>query len=159
MTFVFKHEDYSRVVIVYFWILSIIAVSLWRATFREGLRVVRRGGLNLRYALIVGGGEPAAEIVTALRRRPDLGIQVLGVVGDKVHADLGPPWLGRFEELRAILDSHDLGLVFIALPRDDYARLGAVLADIGDEPVTIHLVPDVLGLTSLRGGIEELDGV
>jgi exopolysaccharide biosynthesis polyprenyl glycosylphosphotransferase len=159
MAFAFREEEYSRVVIVYFWVLSIVTVSLWRATFREALRVARRGGLNLRYALIIGGGKPAAEIVTALRRRPDVGIQVLGVVGDKEDADAGPAWLGRFEDLRTVLDRHDVSVVFIALPQRESGRLAAILADIGDEPVTIHLVPDVVSLTSLRGGIEELEGV
>src|SRR5262249_43243293 len=144
---------------VYFWVLSIVVVSFWRATFREVLRVFRRGGLNLRYAIIVGGGAPAGEILGALRHRPDLGIQVLGVLGDKEQADVGPRWLGRFEDLGATLDSHDVSVVSLALPQRDSWRLGAALADIGDEPVTIHLVPDVVSLTSLRGGIEELEGV
>ncbi len=160
MNFAFKRYEYSRVVIVYFWALSIVAVSLWRAAFREALRVARRGGLNLRRALVVGGGEPAREIVAALRRRPDVGVQVVGVVGDKeAEAPAGPPWLGRFEELRAVLDRQPLDLVFVALPHDDYGRLAAVLADIGDEPLAIHLVPDVYSLASLRGGIEEFEGV
>jgi FlaA1/EpsC-like NDP-sugar epimerase len=62
MTFAFKRTEYSRVVIVYFWVLSIVTVSLWRAIFREGLRFARRRGMNLRHALIVGGGEPVAHV-------------------------------------------------------------------------------------------------
>lgn len=42
MTFVFRRYEYSRVVIVYFWVLSIVATSFWRAAFRELLRA-RRG--------------------------------------------------------------------------------------------------------------------
>jgi Undecaprenyl-phosphate glucose phosphotransferase len=160
MTFVFRRYEYSRVVILYFWMLSIVATSLWRATFREGLRFARRRGLNLRRAIVVGGAAPAAEILAALRRRPDVGVQVLGVVGDKGE-DVGTsaPWLGRFEELRAILDRQSAEIVFVALPHAEYWRLDAILNEIGDDPVTIHLVPDVLGLTSLRGGIEDFEGV
>ncbi len=160
MAFVFKGHEYSRVVILYFWAMSIVAVSLWRATFREILRAARRAGHNVRRAVIVGGGSPAAEIVTALRHRPDTGVRIVGAVGDK--SDEGPamaPWLGRFEDLRSVLDRHDVDLIFVALTHAEYGRLAAVLADIGDDPVDIHLVPDLHGLTSLRGGVEEFEGV
>jgi len=158
MRFAFRETEYSRVVIVYFWALSIVAVSLWRATFREGLRFARRQGMNLRRAIIVGGGGPALEILAALRRRPDIGVWVLGLVGDK-HVDAGASWLGRFEDLRATLDREQVDLILIALPHGDYGRLGAILTDIGDDPLDIHLVPDVYSLVSMRGGIEEFEGV
>jgi Undecaprenyl-phosphate glucose phosphotransferase len=160
MTFFFRDTEYSRVVIVYFWLLSIVAVSLWRATFRELLRVARRGGFNLRHALVVGGGGPAAQVLEAVRRRPDVGIRVLGVVGAKEDAGgLAASRLGGYEDLRAVLDHQPVDIVFIALPHADAARVDAVLAEISDDPVTIHLVPDVFGLVSLRGGIEEFEGL
>jgi Undecaprenyl-phosphate glucose phosphotransferase len=159
MTFAFRGHEYSRIVILYFWALSILTMSFWRATFREGLRFARRRGLNRRRALVVGGAGPAAEILAALRRRPDVGVQVLGLVGDKDDGGTSVPWLGRIEELRAILDRQEVDIVFVALPHAEYGRLGAILDEIGDDPVTIHLVPDVYGLASLRGGIEEFEGV
>ncbi|MGH7323856.1 MAG: undecaprenyl-phosphate glucose phosphotransferase [Candidatus Rokuibacteriota bacterium] len=160
MAFVFKEYEYSRVVILYFWAMSIVTLSLWRATFREGLRFARRHGLYVRRALVVGSAGPAAEIVAALRRRPDVGVQVIGLVGDRADDAQSPaPWLGKFEELRAVLDREIVDIVFVALPHADFARLNFVLQEIADDPVTIHLVPDVYGLTSLRGGIEEFEGV
>ena len=160
MAFAFPRTEYSRVVIVYFWGLSIAAVSFWRAVFREALRVARRRGLNERRAILVGGGEPAREILAALQRRPEAGVRVLGVVGDKDAEGMpGIPSLGRFEDLRAVLDGHAVDVVIVALPHTDYARVGGVLRDIGDDPVAIHLVPDVFSLASLRGGIEEFEGV
>jgi Undecaprenyl-phosphate glucose phosphotransferase len=158
MRFAFRDTEYSRVVIVYFWALSIVAVSFWRGGFREALRFARRQGMNLRRAIIVGGGGPGLEILAALRRRPDIGVRVLGLVGDK-QDDAGVSWLGRFEDLRAILDREQVDLVLIALPHGEYGRLGALLADIGDDPLAIHLVPDVYSLVSMRGGIEEFEGV
>ncbi len=160
MTFAFRQYEYSRVVILYFWVLSIVALSVWRAAFREGLRFARRRGMNMRQAVVVGGAGPATEILAALRRRPDVGVKVIGVVGEKGEdATVGLPWLGRFEELRAVLDRQPVDVVFVALPHAEYARLGAILTEIGDDPVAIHLVPDVLSLTSLRGGVEEFEGV
>ena len=158
MQFAFKKVEYSRVVIVYFWALSIVAVSFWRAAFREGLRVARRHGVNLRRAVVVGGGPGAAELLTALGRRPDVGVHVLGIVGDK-QDESGVTWLGRFEDLRAILDREPVDLVLIALAHAEYGRLAGILSDIGDDPVGIHLLPDVYGLVSMRGGIEDFEGV
>jgi Undecaprenyl-phosphate glucose phosphotransferase len=160
MTFAFRRQEYSRLVILLFWAESIVAVSFWRAVFRELMRVARRRGYNQRYAIVVGGGEPAAEVLRVLRRRPDVGIRVLGMLSDK--AEVPAPdvrWLGGLDDVRAALDRHPVDIVFIALPHGDYARLNAVLAGIGDDPVAIHLVPDVFGLVSLRGGVEEFETV
>jgi Undecaprenyl-phosphate glucose phosphotransferase len=160
MTFVFRGYDYSRVVIAFFWAGSIVTASLARAVFREAMRFARRRGYNQRYALIVGGGEPAAEVLRVVRRRPDVGVQVLGIVGDKQEgAEPGARWLGRIEELRAVLDRTPVDMVIVALPGSDHSRLVSVLGEIGDDPVTIHFVPDVFSLASLRGGVEEFESV
>jgi Undecaprenyl-phosphate glucose phosphotransferase len=159
MTFVFRGYSYSRLVIVLFWAESIVAVSLSRAVFRELFRFARRHGFNQRYAIVVGGGEPAAEVLRVLRRRPDVGIRVLGMLSDKREVPDNVRWLGGIEDVRAVLDRQQVDIVFIALPHTDYSRITAVLHGIGDDPVAIHLVPDVFGLASLRGGVEEFETV
>jgi Undecaprenyl-phosphate glucose phosphotransferase len=159
MTFAFREYSYSRLVIVLFWAESIVAVSFSRAVFRELLRFARRHGFNQRYAIVVGGGEPAAEVLRVLRRRPDVGIRVLGMLSDKREVSDNVRWLGGIEDVRAVLDRQQVDIVFIALPHADYSRITAVLHGIGDDPVAIHLVPDVFGLASLRGGVEEFETV
>ena len=157
MTFAFRGYDYSRLVIVLFWAMSIVAASFSRAVFREGLRFARRRGYNQRYAVIIGGGEPVAEVLRVLRRRPDVGIRVLGLLGDKHDTVDGARWLGAPEEIRRVLDAQQIDIVIIALPHGDYPRLTGILSEIGDDPVAIHLVPDIFSLASLRGGIEEFE--
>jgi Undecaprenyl-phosphate glucose phosphotransferase len=157
MTFAFRGYDYSRLVIVLFWAMSIVAASFSRAVFREALRVARRRGYNQRYAVIIGSGEPAAEVQRVLRRRPDAGIRVVGVLGDKHDLPEGARWLGAPEEIRRVLDRVQIDIVIIALPHADYPRLTGILSEIDDEPVAIHLVPDIFSLASLRGGVEEFE--
>jgi Undecaprenyl-phosphate glucose phosphotransferase len=159
MTFVFREYSYSRLVIGLFWAESIVAVSLSRAVFRELFRFARRHGFNQRYAIVVGGGEPAAEVLRVLRRRPDVGIRVLGMLSDKREVPDNVRWLGGIEDVRAVLDRQQVDIVFIALPHADYSRITTVLHGIGDDPVAIHLVPDVFALASLRGGVEEFETV
>jgi len=160
MTFAFRSYDYSRLVIVIFWAASIVACSLSRAVFREALRVARRRGYNQRYAVVVGGGEPVVEVLRVLRHRPDVGIQLLGVLSDKDQMEgIGARWLGTPEDIRAVLDARPVDIVIIALPHGEYSRMTAVLNAIGDDPVAIHFVPDVFSLASLRGGIEEFEGL
>src|SRR5436309_11877271 len=72
MTFVFRGHEYSRLVILLFLAQSVVVVSLARAGLREALRFARRHGYNLRYAIVVGGGEPAAELLRVLNRRRDV---------------------------------------------------------------------------------------
>jgi Undecaprenyl-phosphate glucose phosphotransferase len=159
MTFFFRDFEYSRVVIIYFWLLSISAVWFSRAAFREALRFARRRGYNLRYAIVVGDGELAATVVSRMQSRPDVGIQVLGVVGDDKDGAPGARWLGGYSDLRAVLDAHTVDHVILALVHEDYGRLGGLLEAVGDEPVTIHVVPDLFRFASLRGGVEEFEGM
>ncbi len=158
MSLVFRGYDYSRLVIAIFWAFSIVGATMSRVVFREALRVARRRGYNLRYAVVVGGGEAANEVFRLLDRRHDVGVRVLGRLGDK-REDGERRWLGAPEDIRAVLDAHQVDIVIIALPHADYPRLGAILDGIGDDPVAIHLVPDVFSLSSLRSGIEEFEGL
>jgi len=159
MTFVFRGHEYSRLVILVFLAQSIVVVSLARAGLRELLRFARRHGYNLRYAIVVGGGEPAAEVLRVLNRRRDVGIFVLGLLSDKKEVPENVRWLGGIEDVRAVLDRQQVDIVFIALPHADAARLTTVLSGIGDEPIAIHLVPDVFSLVPARGGIEEFETI
>jgi Undecaprenyl-phosphate glucose phosphotransferase len=159
MTFFFRGYDYSRVVIVYFGLLSIAAVWFSRAAFREGLRFARRRGYNQRFAVVVGDGELAATVVQRMQGRRDVGIQVLGVVGDDKDDTGGARRLGGYADLRAVLDAHTVDHVILALAHEDYGRLPGLLDAVGDEPVTIHVVPDLLRFASLRGGIEQFEGM
>lgn len=160
LTFFARSFEFSRLVIAYFWVISTVLVSASRVAFREALRMVRRHGSNLRYALVVGGGELARTVIGRLRERPDVGIHVLGVVGDdKDGGELGARRLGGYGDLRAILDQGGVDHVILALPHEDYARIGMILGEIGDDPVTIHFVPDLLRFASLRGGVEEFEGL
>ena len=87
------------------------------------------------------------------------GIQVLGVVGDDKDDAGGVRWLGGYADLARSSHAHTVDHVILALAHEDYGRLPGLLDAVGDEPVTIHVVPDLFRFASLRGGIEEFEGM
>jgi Undecaprenyl-phosphate glucose phosphotransferase len=88
-----------------------------------------------------------------------VGIQVVGVVSDDKDGVAGARWLGGYSDLHAVLDAQAVDHVVLALAHEDYGRLGGLLDAVGDEPVTIHVVPDLFRFASLRGGVEEFEGM
>jgi FlaA1/EpsC-like NDP-sugar epimerase len=78
VTFFVRPFEFSRLVVLYFWVLSIAGLSLARGAFREVLRFVRRKGYNLRHAVLVGWGDVAEEMVHRLGAHPELGIRLRG---------------------------------------------------------------------------------
>jgi Undecaprenyl-phosphate glucose phosphotransferase len=161
LTFFVRGFEFSRLVLLYFWLLSIAGLSLMRGLFREGLRLLRRRGYNLRFAILVGWGDVAAEVLRCLARHPELGIRVRGCFLDPAA---GPapgdlPILGGLDSLSQVLREESIDHVFIALPLEASSRLPEILKGVEDVPVDVRVIPDTLRYMSLRGGIEEFEGL
>lgn len=151
--------EFSRLVFLYFWALSILTLSLARGAFREGLRFLRRRGYNQRFALIVGAGELATRLVSTLRQHPELGIRVVGVLADEGGQGNGPSVLGRYEDVARVVAEHGIDQVFLALPHTDFKETKTILDSLAGSPAAIKIIPDFGPLLRLCGGAEEFGGL
>jgi Undecaprenyl-phosphate glucose phosphotransferase len=163
LTYFLKQFEFSRLVILYFWVFSILSVSLVRGSFREILRVMRRRGYNLRHVLIVGEGALARKVVSRIHARPELGLRIVGLlagdpkkVGETVE---GLRILGTYEQAGEIVRELSIDKLFIAIPLEGYGRMEGVLRCLEEEFVDIKVVPDLYQYVTLRGGVEEFDGL
>jgi Undecaprenyl-phosphate glucose phosphotransferase len=163
LTFFFKQYEFSRVVILYFWIFSILSVSLIRSSFREVLRILRRRGYNLRHILIVGEGVLARKVIERIHARPELGLHIRGLlvgdsrmVGEQVE---GLTALGTYEQAGEVVGELSIDRVFIAIPLETYGRMEGILRSLEDGIADINVVPDLYQYMTLRGGVEEFDGL
>jgi Undecaprenyl-phosphate glucose phosphotransferase len=162
-TFFFRSYFYSRAVVLLFFGLSFVSVTSSRLTIREFLRVLRRRGYNLRYALVVGGGELAGQVIERIHAHREAGLRVIGVLcddpGRSGRSIVGVPVFAGTEQIKQVLQRHPVQQVLIALPKEDAHRLEKILADLDDETVSIRLVPDLLHVLTLRSSVEDLDGL
>ncbi len=162
LTFFFRQFEFSRLVVLYSWVLSIASLSLMRGFFREGLRFLRRRGYNLRFAILVGWGDVAEEVVRRLEKHPELGIRLRGCLLDPaagLPAPAGLPVLGDPDALPRLLREQPVDHVFVALPLEAAPRLPAVLKGIDDVPVDVRVVPDLSRYVRLGGGVEDFEGL
>ena len=163
LTFLIRQYEYSRLVFLGFWIMTIAAMSIERVAFREILRYLRRKGYNLRYALIVGTGTLAEDILKRIELHPELGIKAVCFVSSEVYNSSesfkGIPVAGIYKDIRGIIKGKKIDQVIIALPAEKHGVTVEILKDIEDEIVDIKVVPDLYEFMSLRGGIEEFDGL
>lgn len=163
ITFFFRQYEYSRLVFLVFLIMTIISMSLERVLFREVLRYMRRKGHNLRYSIIVGTGSLANDIFSRIELHPELGLKIKGFLSQDA-SNLGSvingiPVIGTYKDIKKIILDKDIDQVITALPIEQHAITVELLKDIGDEMVDIKVVPDLCEFMTLRGGIDELDGL
>ncbi len=153
----------SRIVVVIFWSVSLFLLNLSHIVIREGLRYLRRRGHNLRQVLIVGMPTQAQALLSRIRSYRHLGMRVAGLYlvepGDSAEFASGINLIRNPDELSQLVRRGAVDQVFVALPLAQASRLKDIQAWLGDEPVALYFVPDLDELATLRGSIEEFDGL
>ena len=163
LTFFVRRFEFSRLTFLYFWIICVITLCIERILFRELLRFIRKRGYNLRHALIVGTGNLALDVTDRVHNHPELGIKIRGFLSDdksQIGNELkGIKVLDTCSNIRSIVMDQKIDMVLITLPLSAHERLKRILDDIGDEMVSIMLIPDLIEFATLRGGISEFEGM
>ncbi len=163
LTFFVRKYEFSRLTFLYFWVICMITLCIERILFRELLRVIRKRGYNLRHALIVGTGRLGLEVTDRVHHHPELGIKIRGFLSEE-RAQVGNMLdgfqvLDTYENIRNVVMDQKIDIVLITLPLSACERLKRILDDIGDEMVSIMLIPDLFEFATLRGGIGEFEGM
>lgn len=163
VTYFTKEYKYSRIVFMYFWGISILLLTLSRIAFRQLLQYIREKGYNLKHVLVVGAGRLGQEAVRKIKEHPGLGLKLVGFLAKdskKVNTTIeGIKVIGVYEDIQNIIRREKVNIVLIALPLYAHERLERILQYINDELVDIKFIPDITQYITLRGGVEELDGL
>lgn len=116
-------KDFSRLVLVIDWILSLLAVGGLRFSYRiisESQLTSRGIKTRLRRVLIAGAGDAGALVVREMQRNPQANLSPIGFVDDdpakqkqEIH---GTPVIGKLDELAHLIDLKKADEVIIAIP-------------------------------------------
>ncbi|MBB4482044.1 undecaprenyl-phosphate glucose phosphotransferase [Rhizobium etli] len=109
-----------------------------------GIRNWARNGIMERRAVIVGGGEPAKELIRILEQQADNDIRICGIFDDRGEKRspimvAGYPKLGTVAELVEFVRLTRIDMLIIALPLSAEARIFDLLKKLWILPVDIRL--------------------
>ena len=161
--FVLRELVLSRIVVMLYWFFSLILLNLSHVVFREVLRVLRRRGYNLRQTLIIGAPPQVFALASRFRAYTHLGLRIYGLYFTELDPAVSQIEATKViqsrEELIATLRQGVLDQVFVTLPLEQASKLKDIQEWLGDEPVSLHFVPDLTAVALLRGNVEEFDGL
>lgn len=153
--------DYSRGMILYAWLLTIVLAGIGRFAHSRVQRALQARGLGGARVLIVGTGEVGQMILQKIRHLPGLGYEVRGFVDD--HSDLettmGVPVLGRIDDLPSLIDEHSIDEVIIALPEGSHEEILTIISLCERGKVNIKVYPDVFQIMAAQVSIGDLGGL
>ena len=155
LAFLLKQSEYfSRVTVVLWFLLSSFLSFLWRFMKRQYIRASHKAGYNIKRVAILGATSSANNLLTEIRKRDELGYEIIGVYDDRnprrIPGDLHLDVVGKIEEAVTLARNGQLDILFIALPLKAEKRIADILVRLGNTTVDVHYIPDFLISSLLR---------
>lgn len=157
----FRHYDIGRSVVLLSVIPQFIYLYASRTALRAAKRYATRRGRGLRRVVIVGTGETARRAVLRIVDHPEVGYELVGLVGrtgePPPKAVNHVPFLGSLEQLPELIRRHRIEEVFLADPKvPDNDKLNLV-AQCDETGVNFKIVTQMFEVTSPQIRIDVLD--
>ncbi|MEE8163360.1 MAG: undecaprenyl-phosphate glucose phosphotransferase [Anaerolineae bacterium] len=153
--------DYSRGMILYAWLLTIVLAGTGRFAHGRVQRALQARGLGGARVLIVGTGEVGQMILQKIRHLPGLGYEVMGFVDDggDLETIRGVPFVGPISDLPSLIDEHSIDEVIIALPEDSHEEILTIISLCERGKVNIKVYPDIFQIMAAQISIGDLGGL
>ncbi len=163
VSFALRPLVFSRLLLLYAAIVSVLLLSLARVVYRIVRTQQRRRGIGVERVLVVGAGETGRAVMRNLLARPDLGYQVVGFVDDhpeRSEADIGRlRALGRIGNLPYLVEDEQIDLVIVTLAWQFQREIFQIIRECDRQNVQVRFVPDLFQLKLSRMQVENLDGI
>jgi len=131
------------------WLFFVIS----RSIFRSWVSTRRERGQYHRSVVVVGTDGEASRLVEVFGTHTDLGISVVGVVGDReegLRHNLGGLWLGGSEEVEEIVERLRVSGVVVSPGALRPTRLNLLIRNLQHSDVHVQLAIGVSGIDARR---------
>jgi putative colanic acid biosynthesis UDP-glucose lipid carrier transferase len=155
-------RDFSRLVMVTWFLVTPVVLYIAHRLARIWIRRKRLQG-NLRSAVIIGATDHAMRLTQRIEQDRCLMIGVDGFFEDRAHERLPvealPKLLGGLEDVADYVKTHNVEVVYIALPMSRLPRMQALMEALHDTTVSIYMVPDVFLYDLIQARVDSISGI
>jgi len=139
--------NFSRLVIMTWFIVTPLGLIAVRMVVRIMLRELRRAGKNTRTLAIIGANTQGLRLIEKSQSMPWVGMKLVGifddVLKDTVSESIRLHLKGSVSELLAEVRSGKVDYVYIVLPMKEEGRIVELLDSFADTTVSVYVVPDM----------------
>jgi exopolysaccharide biosynthesis polyprenyl glycosylphosphotransferase len=158
------YRETSRLQFLYFLFINLFLLLGYRAFLRMMDNLTGRtrpGGENR--VLVVGAGELGQRVAQVIHDHSRWGFELVGYLDDdklKQGKEFeGAKVLEKIYAVREVVEKHNIGEVWIALPVYAYDRINLVMFELEKLPVRIKVVPDYFSLALVQAKADILGGI
>lgn len=160
--YVFKLMNFSRIVLALFIILNTFITSINRIILRGTLRKYRINGLNQKHCLIIGATDISKQLIAKINKNKHWGYNITGIIDN--HKNTGDLFcyydvIGKFSDLKSILDKTHIDIVFIAIDAKDFVDIGYLIKICERAGVKTNIIPYYQKYVPAKPHMDDLDGL
>jgi exopolysaccharide biosynthesis polyprenyl glycosylphosphotransferase len=154
-----SYRQISRALFLIFVMIVYLLFLAWRGIARLGFHMRRDWPDTPRRVLIVGAGPLGIRIGEQIQKAHIENMQCVGYVDDEKLDKTSPDLLGKFQDIRTIVQGTAITDVVIALPYSIYQRMNEVVNLTTDLPVKVWVALGFFDLALYKTDIEDFAGV
>jgi exopolysaccharide biosynthesis polyprenyl glycosylphosphotransferase len=165
-SFFYREVVWSRLVLGMATIIGFVLLSIERTLAVKAYHaLMKKYGLGLKRAGLVGNGETAQKILEQIEKHPEYGYRIdllIGISGCcSASLQEGKPRINlvKIEELSALADQHSLDTLFIALPQQNQGQVSDIVNAVEHRPIELKFVPDLIGIISHDTSVSQLGNI
>jgi exopolysaccharide biosynthesis polyprenyl glycosylphosphotransferase len=156
----FSYRDVSRALFLVFIFLTYLICLVWRILARVYFRAQAKSPNLARRVLVVGAGTLGQKVGAQLRQSIQPSLIFVGYVDEPCQTWRDAvPLLGGAEEIRDLLNRHQVTDVVIALPYSAYRQMGDIVKRMEDLPVRVWVALGFFDLALYKTSIEDFAGI
>ncbi|KKP39875.1 MAG: hypothetical protein UR28_C0004G0007 [Candidatus Peregrinibacteria bacterium GW2011_GWF2_33_10] len=155
-----RKYDYSRILILLFWVLSIFFMNLGRFFLRKIQRYLYKKGYAVKNVLIVGAGKIGKQIANSLEHYSDFGYKIIGFIDDKTKIKNDKyQFFGGLKQLMDIVKRKHIQYVYIADPSISHENILNMMHECENLNVRFKIVSNLFEIVAGGIDINEIEGI
>ena len=154
--------NFSQRLVVYFYVLNVVFMTIERNGIRIVLRSMRSKGYNQKHILLVGYSSAAEGFIDRVNKNPEWGYTIRGIIDDTKKRGSeykGVKVIGCIEDLDYILEQNSLDEIAVTLSLGEYEKLRHIVALCEKSGVHTKFIPDYGNIIPTIPYMEDLQGL
>ncbi len=157
-------DFFSRLVVIYAWIISIILVTFGRFLARSIQRYLYRFGIGVHRIIFIGNNQTSYNIIKVIQNNRSFGYKTIGLIdcnGGRIRKDSTKDIriLGQIDDLKKIINQNPTDEIFLTDATLSERKVSEIMDFCEEERIAFQQAPNLFEVKTSRTEITTLAGV